>query len=234
MNVKGIIFDKDGTLMEYEAFWVKIAEAAVTDALVKIGADTALLYDIMKASGCEDGVAAADGVMCSGTYKDFSDIMWEILDKHGTSVEKDVLLKQITESYYASFSMGEVVPVCDNLRDVLVKIKSKGIKIALVTNDSVKGTEHCLEILGISHLFDKVYADDGIAPAKPDPYRINQFCSEENISPENVIVVGDTIADMLFAKNAGVAAVGVAKNEHNRKILEQYAPVIGNVSELAL
>ena len=232
MNVKGIIFDKDGTLMEYEAFWVKIAKEAVADTLVRIDADIALAEKILSASGYDGTNVAIDGVMCCGTYSDFAAMMWAVLADNGVSVDKEALQKQIEKSYYESFSKGDVIPACDNLRNVLENIKSKGIKIALVTNDSVCGTEHCLKRLGISHVFHRVYADDGVTPPKPDPYRIHQFCREENISPENIVVVGDTVADMLFAQNAGATPIGVAKNDYNKRILEQFADVIDDISKL--
>ena len=232
MNVKGIIFDKDGTLMEYEAFWVKIAQEAVVDTLDKIGVDISLIEDILTASGYDGSTVAIDGVMCCGTYAEFADMMWDVLCSKGVSVDKDTLKTQIEKSYYASFSKGEVIPVCDNLRNVLENIKSKRIKIALVTNDSTKGTEHCLKLLGIANVFDRIYADDGVSPTKPDPYRAHQFCMEESISPEEIIVVGDTVADMLFAQNAGATPIGVAKSDYNKRILEQFADVIDDISKL--
>ena len=46
-------------------------------------------------------------------------------------------------------------------------------------------------------------------------------------------MVGDTLTDMNFAKNAGVKAIGVAKSEKNKSILMPYADaVIHDISKI--
>ena len=47
MRAEGIIFDKDGTLMSFDAFWVSLSVKALGDVLGQFGMDRALLNGIL-------------------------------------------------------------------------------------------------------------------------------------------------------------------------------------------
>ena len=105
--------------------------------------------------------------------------------------------------------------------------------LALVTTDNPIITEKCLKDLGIYSLFDKIYTDDGSTPTKPDPYCAHALCSLFGLEKQKVVMVGDTLTDMRFAKNAGIAAVGLARTEKNREVLLPAADaVIGDITQL--
>ena len=61
------------------------------------------------------------------------------------------------------------------------------------------------------------------------------LCSKNQykIAKENVIMVGDTLTDVNFAKNGSIRMIGVAKSQTNRKILSAHTDtVLNDVSEL--
>jgi phosphoglycolate phosphatase len=64
--------------------------------------------------------------------------------------------------------------------------------------------------LGIAGQLDFVVGADAGHGEKPGPGMVLAFCAARGLRPEEVIVVGDTPADLLMARNAGCAlAVGV-------------------------
>src|SRR5688572_3069783 len=64
-----------------------------------------------------------------------------------------------------------------------------------------------LEAFGVTNLVTTmVCADDGIQ-AKPAPDMVTTICQHMNIDPGNVIVVGDTVADLQMARSAGAGYV---------------------------
>ncbi|MBQ7348718.1 MAG: HAD-IA family hydrolase, partial [Clostridia bacterium] len=112
--------------------------------------------------------------------------------------------------------------------------KEKGIKLAVVTADDAFTTEKCLKALGIDDMFDVVYTDDGTHPNKPDPYCIEDFCAKYGLSKGQVVMVGDSLTDVNFAKNGGVKFVGVAKGEKNTAFLSAHADtVLPDISHLS-
>ena len=89
MNVKAIIFDKDGTLIDFDAFWVAASVKAIGDVLAQCGADRALLTAILEAFGVRDGVTDLNGVLCKGTYEQMGEIVYRILREGGCELSCD-------------------------------------------------------------------------------------------------------------------------------------------------
>ena len=226
MNTKGIIFDKDGTLLDFDAFWVKVSVAAIREFLNEMGAKPVDVSEILTAFGIRDGRTDTNGVLCKGTYEQMGQIVYSILMKHGISVPQDVVTCRVEAAYLQNAEAGEVRPTCPDLVEVLTGLKSKGLKLAIVTTDQPHITNQCLEKLGIGRLFDRVYTDDGQTPTKPNPHCAWDFCREFGLNREQVVMVGDTLTDMSFAKNAGIMGVGLAADDRAKAELLPYADTV--------
>ncbi len=199
--IKGIVFDKDGTLLDYESFWIPVAVGAIKLLLEKRGSEERLA-EALGAVGAYDGIK---GVLCHGTYGDIADAMNTAL---GIS---DLDGEEVGDAFASSAELAKVLPTCENIRGVFEALRDADITVALVTSDNAAMTEYCLSELGILDMFDVIYADDGVHPSKPDPYYMGRFCSEYGFSPSEVIMVGDTMTDMRFAERSGCIGVGVGK-----------------------
>ena len=233
MKTKYIVFDKDGTLMDFEKFWVKILKISIEAILKKYNAPIRLAQDVCKAYGADGEVVDINGIFCSGTYEMMGKAIYDIFEKNGIKADLDELCTATKDEFYSSYSLGEIVPACNDIEGLFNKISSLGIKAVLVTSDDEFGAKKCLDEFKITKHFDKIYADDGINPPKPDPYYINRLISENGAKKEEIVMVGDTLTDMSFAKNAGVKAVGVAKSIENKNILMPYADaVIDDISQI--
>ncbi len=231
MSIKAIVFDKDGTLMKFEDFWIPVAEHAVEliSAELSIGRDKSqLLLDAINTYGSKSGI------LCYGTYKDMSDAFAKILKDIGVYFDSDKLYRLTVNSFHQSMRFGEIKAICGDLPDVLCGLKKSGYILSLATADDIYGAEQFLNKLKIADYFDEVFTFDGIHPAKPNPYYVKTICRKYNLAPSEIIMVGDTLIDMDFAKNSNVTAVGVAEKDNDKKYLKQYTKyVLGNVSEIA-
>ena len=231
-KTEAVIFDKDGTLVDFDAFWVSLSEVATRDVLQRLGQREELLWDVLEAFGVHCGETDINSVLCKGTYTEMAEIFSAILEKNGYRISSDALEILLREAYNTHAPEGEVKATGETLRQVLLTLK-KSKKLAVITTDNEQITLLCLNKLGIADLFDKIYIDDGEMAAKPDPASALDFCRSFGIKKENVVVVGDTLTDVLFARNAGIRMVGVAKSHKNRQILsEATETVIRDVSEL--
>lgn len=224
--IRGILFDKDGTLIDFDAIWVPVVSAAFEVMLTEWGLPLSLKEEMMEAIGVKNGITSVTGELCCGTYASISEKTVAFLASHGVTVSVEENLRASRERIHSMLGKGRVVPVCDDLGSVLEELKKMGITLGVVTSDDRVGAEHCLEKIGILSCFDVICADDGIHPPKPDPYYLLRFLEEKHLKKEEVMMVGDTFSDIRFAKNAGVFAVGVAKNEENRLLLAKEADVV--------
>ena len=233
MKADAILFDKDGTLLDFDSFWVAVSRKAVEEVLTELGRTDIPVSEFLTAFGVHDGVTDLDSVLCKGTYEQLGQIMHGILAGHGCHISCDEAVKLAVKAYNANADAGHIRPTCPNLAEVLTALKKQNKKLAVVTTDNEEITRKCLKKLGIAHLFDKIYTDDGKTPPKPDPYCANDFSSRTGVKKEHMVMVGDTMTDVRFARNSGIAVVGVAKTDHNRAALAPYADaVITDVSEL--
>lgn len=217
---KAVIFDKDGTLLDFEALWLAISEAALAEILEKLGADASRLSDILAAYGVEDGVARIDGILCYGTYHDMSEAAYRILARDGITLTQEEFHDLLVGVYHRHMESGSILPICPELRESLLACRRAGHRLFVVTSDDENGAEKCLAALGIRDLFEKVYAYTPDRPHKPSAELFRLICEENGILPEETVMVGDSLVDIRFGKNGGATAVGVGKSPVNRALLE--------------
>jgi phosphoglycolate phosphatase len=233
MRVDGIIFDKDGTLMSFDAFWVSLSVKALEDVLGELGMDHGLLPEILTAFGVRDGVTDINGVLCKGTYAEMGEIVFDILAAHGCTALQGEVVKAVEDAYSRNAAAGDVKPTCPNLAETLAGLKEQGLRLAVVTTDNEPITRHCLTGLGILEYFDVIFTDDGHTPTKPDPFCAGEFCRLYGLEKSRVMMVGDTMTDVRFAKNGGITAVSLAPAPEKKALLAPHTDVIINaISEL--
>ena len=233
MRVDGIIFDKDGTLMSFDAFWVSLSVKALEDVLGKLGMEPGLVDEILEAFGVHDGVTDINGVLCKGTYAEMGEIVYEILSAHGCDADREDVVRAVEEAYSRNAAAGDVKPTCPDLAEALAELKARGLRLAVVTTDNEPITRHCLAGLGVLQYFDIIFTDDGHTPTKPDPFCAGEFCRLYGLDQERVVMVGDTMTDVRFAKNAGITAISLASTPEKKALLAPYTDVIIDaISEL--
>lgn len=219
MKIRAIIFDKDGTLLDFDAFWISVAVAAVSDILKAVNADASLADECLAAIGTDGKTAAPDGILCKGTYAQMTDAFCDVLKKTNSCIECDTLNTVVIKAFHDNISQGKVIPACNDITDVFKRLEKMGIKTAVVTTDDRYITEKCLDLLGIKDFFCRIYTDDGIHPTKPNPYYIKQFCSDEGLERGEILMVGDTLTDITFAENGGIKSMGVSKTDEGKQLL---------------
>ena len=233
MKTKAIIFDKDGTLLNFDSFWVKVSVKALSEIFTLLNIKNVEINEVLLAYGVTDGITDIDGVLSKGTYRQMGEILAEILSRHGYNFNIDKLTKLLHEAYDNNAEAGEFIPNTEDLKEYLHKFKEMGIKMAVVTTDNETVTAKCLKKLGIENVFTKVYTDNGIYPTKPDPYCAFDFMKLTKIDAEEIYMVGDTQTDVKFARNAGIKVICIAKNDVNRnKLLPLADAVVSNYQEL--
>lgn len=226
MNTKAIIFDKDGTLMDFNAFWIPVTYRAVKDILQAVDMNLDLTETIFMALGVEENIALINGILCSGTYAQMGHEIYLVLRNNNCNLCENEVIRIVTEAYHRNYQFGIVKAACKHLADVLGRLRNQGLKLAVVTTDDSVTTQKCLQALRVESYFEYVYSDNGEVPTKPDPYCIHDFCKREHLQLSEVVMVGDTLTDMRFAQNGGITGIGIAKDEMNINILKKEADII--------
>lgn len=101
----------------------------------------------------------------------------------------------------------------DGIKDVLIKLKENGAKIAVCSSKYEKFAEEIVANLGVSDCFDAVCGStlDGSRKDKKDliPYAVKSLGGDINSDKENTVMLGDTYFDARGARQCGVDFIGV-------------------------
>lgn len=230
MDIQAIIFDKDGTMMKFDSFWIDVSRCAAADILHRLGREDITVGRLLEMLGVAGDTADIDGLLCKGTYEQIALAMGKVLRDFGVKISDAEIIRLTLAAYNDNADAGKIEPVCENIRGVLERLKNGGRRLAVVTTDDSQITHKCLAALGIEDFFEKIYTDDGINPIKPNPECALKFLSEYHIPAQNAVMVGDTMTDIRFARNAGISVIGVGSS---RERLKPYADaVIPDISYL--
>ena len=113
---------------------------------------------------------------------------------------------EIYRSYHRE-SFGDRICLFPGIKEMLGELKSLGYKMAVVTSRAGLTTEQAMERYEIQEYFDVVVSCDDTDKHKPDPEPVRIALNQLKSSPEESIMIGDSMYDILCAKNAGVLSV---------------------------
>jgi phosphoglycolate phosphatase len=126
--------------------------------------------------------------------------------------------RAVTEFYRSSFRARREQglldePLYDGIAELLTALHDDGWRLAVATGKSDRGLAACLATHGIADLFVSLQTADR-HPSKPHPAMLEAALFEAGALPAQAVMIGDTSFDMLMARSARVAAIGVAWGYH--------------------
>ena len=168
-----IVFDKDGTLIDFHAMWStwikELARRLEVAAGVQLAAD---LFKVMNFDPAADRVIS-DGQLALTPLSGLRALTIDVLRAAGLSQEAAETV--MAESWFNPDPVSTVVPLAD-LRNLFEVFSSYGIKIAIATSDDHASTEAMVSALNLSALVDVIVcADDGLV-IKRAPDLILSIC----------------------------------------------------------
>lgn len=202
LAIQGIVFDKDGTLIDFQRTWVPALLDSARDLALTVGRED--MADAMLAAVGGDAKA---GKIFPGTQ--LASGTTDVVASHWCALVPE--LPPATEviewldDYWSRATQAALHPVTE-LRPLIETLRRR-MAIGLATNDAEEAAHLTLRRLGVSDLFDLVHGYDSGHGAKPEPGMILEFCRRTGLAPSRVAMVGDSPADLNAGRAAGCGLV---------------------------
>ena len=220
MKIRGILFDKDGTVIDYWRTWVPINREA---ALFAASGDAALAADLLRANGQDPDINTVVGgsVLAVGSIVQIANAFAAQLGERAPASLAANLERVFTEG---GAKHAVLIPGADR---ALALLKRRGLRIGVATNDSMAGLQASLKRTGILDLFDFAVGYDSGHGTKPEPGMALAFCKAVALEPAEIAVVGDAAHDLAMGRAAQVGlTVGVLSGTGTEEQLRPLADLM--------
>jgi phosphoglycolate phosphatase len=198
-EIRLIVFDWDGTLMDSEQQIVSCLRAAIRDLSLEPMDDDTLRNVIGL------GLREAIDTLVPGRDHAFQQAFVEHYRRHWFNSRDSQLFTGVTQ--------------------MLHTCRQHRLLLGIATGKARRGLDRVLAATGLNDCFDATRCADE-APSKPHPQMLLDLMVTLDVPAEQVIMVGDTEYDMEMATNAGVAKVAVSSGVHSAARLQRHAPLV--------
>jgi len=209
MDVKVVIFDWDGTLVDS----VEHIAGSLHQAATELG------YPELEREAYRDIIGLG---------------MVEALERLYPGISHEEMTA-IREGYARYFFRKVTTPqnIFEGMADVVADLRSSGRGCSVATGKSRRGLESALISSGLGVHFDITRCADETR-SKPDPLMLEEILFFYGIEASEAVMIGDTRYDLEMAQRIGMPSIGVEWGVHKRDVLGSYAPhaVVESVPDL--
>jgi len=216
MRAKALLFDKDGTLFDFQKTWAGWAANMIR---TRAGSDSLLVAQMAEALGFDMSAELylPESVVIAGTAYETVEAVLPFFD--------DKTLDELHDEFKASQSRiapFEVVP----LRLFLGQMLEDGLLIGIATNDSESSARAQLDQFAITEMFHYIAGFDSGYGGKPGAGMCAAFSVQTGIAPDQIVMIGDSLHDLHAGRAAGMQTIGVLTGVATAAELSPHADVV--------
>jgi phosphoglycolate phosphatase len=229
MTIKGVLFDKDGTLIDFDGTW---GPAAYEVMRVLSRGDAGRFRALVEVSEyvLEERRFRPTSPLVAGSSASYGPLWAAALGRPaGPELYEEM------DDLFRSFGLRSLAPIHRPL-DVARALAARGLSLGIATNDAESSARAQADAMGLTPLMAYIAGYDSGYGAKPGPGMVTGFVELIGAKPAEVLMVGDSLHDLHAARAAGAVAVAVLTGptgEGARRELGPHADhVLGSIAEL--
>lgn len=214
----GILFDKDGTLVDFHRTWSPIIRRATAYAA---GGDPVLTDRLLDLGGMDPvtGTTRADSLFAAGNTIEIV----AAFVAAGSPVERGTLVRDLDAIFVGAAA--SAVPIAETA-SIFAGLKQRGLKLGIASSDNAASIAGTARALGIEQAVDFIAGYDSGHGVKPQAGMFLAFCRSTGLAPEAVAMVGDNRHDMEMGRAAGAGlTIAVLSGTGTRATLDPVADV---------
>ncbi|SHH60586.1 HAD family hydrolase [Cognatishimia maritima] len=224
-RIQALIFDKDGTLFDFDATWNNWTLGVIHHFS---GGDAARTSQIADGIGFDLSQRRfrPDSPIIAGTNREAAELLAAAAG-HPDASEVERYLSEST----ANAPLAEAVP----LRPLMTRLRSAGLKLCVATNDSESGARAHLAAADCLQQFDFVAGYDSGLGCKPAPDPLIALAAMMSVPIEACAMIGDSLHDLQAGQRAGMTTIGVLTGPASHDALSPHTdhilPDIGHLPD---
>lgn len=203
-NIKAVLFDLDGTLVDSEYYYY-----SNWAPILKNEFGLEISY--------EDWIHDFAGhTLVNNVHL--------IREKYGLEVTEEFMWDSTRASYLKSDMRN--INLMPYVKELLEYLKSQNVRIALVTSSYRTTVDTVLGNHGLLDYFEFFVTRDSVQNPKPNPEPYLLAVEKLGLDKSDVVAIEDTITGTTSAKSAGLKCIAVSKHEIERSRLVEKADIL--------
>lgn len=160
---------------------------------------------------------------------------FEVL-RYAATVSADSAADVEAEFHQHEYRAVNDAPVTPGAFDAIRALDTNGHQIIVVSNNSKEAVRRFLHRHGLAEAVTAISARSDADPdhLKPAPYLLLQAMRQVSATPDQCVMVGDSIGDIVAAHAAGLPAIAYANKPGKRDAFQLHSPevIIDNMIDL--
>ncbi len=245
-TIKGVLFDKDGTLSYSEDHLADIAAARIQEAIKLFRNGTANQNEVSKlqsllkdAYGIKpEGLNPGGTLAVASRYQNLIStatilcVLGEDWPK-AQELAEEIFQKVDSPKNNSHKSIKERL-LLPGVHNVLQSFHQSGIICALISNDTNSGIKNFLLKNNLETIITNFWSAEN-QPTKPDPAAVHNLCKILSINPRDCALIGDADSDLKMARKAGIElTLGYTAGWTQKPNLSAHQHLIHNWDELTV
>jgi len=185
-EIKAVIFDMDGVLLDSESICDKTWEIAAKEWNLKDA------YTVIQE--------------CRGRNK--TDSILVLKNHYGQDFDGQVYLQRTSDLFY-EIEKKDGIPLMHYAKEILEDLKSAGYRIALASSTRSEAVRRQLTNAGLIHYFETITTGDMVKHSKPDPEIYMMACASLGLRCDQCIAIEDSPNGIKSAVSAGLKVIMV-------------------------
>lgn len=201
-TIRGILFDKDGTLVDFDRTWGPAAYSVMTDLS---DGNRVRLEALMRVSHYDEAGQrfAPTSPLISGSSAGYGPLWAEVLGRPaGPALYAEM------DALFRAAGLAALTPI-GAPAELATRLVAGGYALGIATNDAEASARAQCAALGLSGQCGFVAGYDSGHGSKPEPGMVTAFAVHLGLPAGRIAMVGDSPYDLTAARAAGAVSIAV-------------------------
>ncbi len=238
-SIEMVVFDKDGTLIDVHHYWCSMIEfrADFFISSVDLLEKEKLYNELIENMGIDlkTKKMKPEGPVGIKPRGFIIDVALSTMKKYDNTYTKEMVEEIfIKVDEYSKTKLDVIVKALPDVKRLLEDLKNANVRITIATTDLSQRAVLAMKSLHLDKYFVDIVGADLVENAKPSSDLIEYILNKSKLSRDDIVVVGDSMADLGMAKNAQCRFLGVKSGLYTDEFITRSENLVDDFTQLGV